>query len=110
MIAGCMSGLVAGIALGAFTGPIGMTFGILLGMAVGLIAGYTLADDVESRAQRTKELDKIIGITQGSMGAGPVSLVPQAIEDADADEEPVYSTKEAWLAEWLTPPPPNVLG
>jgi hypothetical protein len=66
-----------------------------------------LAEEQEARTVRHRELDEIIGITRGSMGAGPI-----VIRQKDEDDEvtPVYSTKEAWLAEWLTPPPPKVLG
>jgi hypothetical protein len=107
MIAGVMSGLIAGITLGAFTGPIGMALGFLIGTSVGLVAGYMLAEEQEVKNLRHRELDEIIGITRGSMGAGPI--IRKKDEDEEAIEVPAYSTKEAWLAEWLTPPPPNVL-
>jgi hypothetical protein len=102
MIAGAMSGVVSGIALGAFTGPIGVVLGMWIGVTVGFVAGYVLAHDHEKKSDRTRELDAIIGITHGSMGASPVITVA---EDEDDDPEP-YSSKEAWMAEWLTPPPP----
>ena len=105
IIAGVMCGLIAGITLGAFTGPAGMSLGLLLGTTVGLVAGYMLAEEEESRMTRHKELDAIIGITRGSMGAGPIKIA-QAEDD---DDEPLYSTKEAWLAEWLTPAPPGAI-
>jgi hypothetical protein len=46
-------------------------------------------------------------VTTGSMGGA--SVPPRAVEVDDEEAEPLPS-KEAWLAEWLTPPPPNVLG
>jgi hypothetical protein len=107
IIAGVMSGLISGITLGAFTGPVGMILGLLIGTMVGLFAGTMLAEEHETRTRRHKELDEIIGITRGSLGAGPIVRV-KADESGD-DDLPAYSTKEAWLAEWLTPPPPNVL-
>jgi hypothetical protein len=105
IIAGALSGVVAGIALGALTGPTGVVFGMWMGIGVGLVSGFVLAREDETRSARTQELDSIIGITKGSMGAGPISIAPPASE-ADEDEAPAYSSKEAWLSEWLTPPPP----
>ena len=106
MIAGAASGLVSGVALGAFSGPVGVVLGMWMGVGVGFVAGYVLARDHEKRAHRTQELDAIIGITKGSMGAGPLSKYP-VVDISGADPEP-YSSKEAWLSEWLTPPPPVV--
>jgi hypothetical protein len=118
IIAGALSGVVSGIALGAVTGPIGVVFGMWMGIGVGLVTGYVLAREDETRSVRTQELDSIIGITKGSMGAGAISISPPAMvgasgaEDAGQAEEeedgPAYSSKEAWLNEWLTPPPPVV--
>ncbi len=101
IIAGALSGVVAGIALGAYTGPIGVVFGMWLGVGVGLVTGYVLAREDMTESVRTRELDTIIGITKGTMGVG--ALPARALED---DDLPAYSSKEAWLSEWLTPPPP----
>jgi hypothetical protein len=107
IIAGALSGVVSGIALGAFTGPIGVVFGMWLGVGVGLVSGYVLAREDETQSARTQELDTIIGITNGSMGRGPLSIVEAGV-DVEDDDPPPYSSKEAWLKEWLTPPPPIV--
>ena len=108
MIAGALSGVVSGVALGAFTGPIGVVIGMWMGIGVGFVAGYVLAGDDEKRSVRTQELDEIIGITKGSMGAGPISSCPRTADamDDDGENPEPYSSKEAWLREWLTPPPP----
>jgi hypothetical protein len=118
LIAGALSGVASGIALGAITGPIGVVFGMWLGVGVGLMAGYVLAREDETRSVRTQELDSIIGITRGSLGAGRLSAQVAGAEsrnarvagdaEGDGDEMPAYSSKEAWLKEWLTPPPPVV--
>jgi len=107
MIAGALSGVLSGIALGAFTGPIGVVVGMWMGVGVGFVTGYVLAGEDEGRSHRSQELDAIIGITKGSMGAGPLSVPPtaDAMDDDGENPEP-YSSKEAWLREWLTPPPP----
>ena len=104
MIAGALSGVLSGLTLGAFTGPVGAVLGMWIGFGVGFVTGYVLAHDDEKRSVRTQELDAIIGITAGSMGVGR-SIAPPAAEADDDDPEP-YSSREAWLAEWLTPPPP----
>jgi hypothetical protein len=52
--------------------------------------------DEERRSARARELDGIIGVAGGDIGAAPVALT----EDAESDHA------KAWMAEWLTPPPP----
>jgi hypothetical protein len=112
MIAGAGSGVLAGIAVGLFAGPAGVAIGMWLGFTVGFVAGMVLAHEDDTRTRRTQELDAIIGITHGSMGAPPGSIPPRPIAAAELEDEdaPQLSTKEAWLAEWLTPPPPSVAG
>jgi hypothetical protein len=104
IIAGAFSGVVAGIALGSVTGPVGVVLGMWMGVGVGLVTGYVLAREDETQSARTQELDTIIGITKGSMGAGALAM---PADEADAEDDlPAYSSREAWLSEWLTPPPP----
>ncbi len=109
MVAGALSGIFSGITLGAFTGPVGAVIGMWMGVGVGLVTGYVLSGDDEKRSLRTQELDDIIGITNGSMGmsveARTASVAPPSLESEEEMPEP-YSSKEAWLSEWLTPPPP----
>jgi hypothetical protein len=101
--AGAISGLVGGVALGAMVGPVGVFFGFGLGMLTGAIAGRVIDKEERKRAERTRELDAIIGVTEGSLGAGDVPRTPE--EDLAAKAE-----RESWVAEWLTPPPPSVAG
>lgn len=98
--AGVLSGIIGGCTLGAALGPAGALLGIGLGLVAGVIAGNAIAADERRGNRRTRELDAIIGITEGSMGAGPVSRVPV--------EHVVPTEGEGWLSEWLTPPPPAV--
>jgi hypothetical protein len=100
-IAAAVGGIASGIALGAIVGPVGIALGAALGVTVGAVAGHVLHREDAKRTRRTRELDAIIGITNGSMGVGDVAI--QFTEDA-----PLYTTREAWAAEWLTPPPPSV--
>ena len=102
--AGVLCGVVAGLAGGAIVGPLGLLLGLGLGIGIGAAAGLVIDREDEKHGERTRELDAIIGITEGSLGAGPVSLVPPAPE-SDAPES-TETERETWLAEWLTPPPP----
>ena len=106
MITGALCGFASGVAVGIFAGPIGLALGIFFGAGVGFVAGMILAEEDDTKTKRTRELDAIIGVTTGSMGGA--SVPPQAMEP-DEDDGPALPSKEAWLAEWLTPPPPNVL-
>ena len=99
--AGIASGVVAGFAVGAVAGPHGVALGFVLGLAVGWIAGKVIEKDERLRVRRTRELDAIIGVTEGSLGAGSVSLVPTEHLEPRSHEE-----GERWLSEFLTPPPP----
>jgi hypothetical protein len=112
VVAGALSGVVSGIALGAITGPIGVVLGMWMGVGVGIVTGYVLSREDEKRSVRTQELDSIIGVTRGSLGAGMVANSPARARlgrgEADLEEVAAYSSKEAWLKEWLTPPPPSV--
>jgi hypothetical protein len=101
---GGLLGAVAGIALGATVGPLGVVFGLLLGLGAGYIATKVNQKEELRRADRTRHLDAVIGITEGSLGAAPVSVAPPDPEDM----EPKLMDADAWLAEWLTPPPPVV--
>jgi len=105
MLSTIASGAGAGLALGAMVGPHGVALGLVIGTTLGFVAGRIMDTEERKRSDRTRELDAVIGITEGSLGAGPVSLEPgsEAAEDAEAAEE-----KRRWLAEWLTPPPPQV--
>lgn len=94
--AGAVLGGAAGFVLGAIIGPEGMAAGLFLGAIVGAVAGSVIAKEERKGDRRTRELDAMIGITEGSLGAPPDSLVPPPQEPRD----------EGWGSEWLTPPPP----
>jgi hypothetical protein len=98
--ASLVSGVVGGVAIGAFMGPIGVALGLGLGLAAGFVAGRAIDKEDRRASKRTKELDAIIGITEGSLGADPASLVPPPLEPQVTEEA------QTWLSEWLTPPPP----
>jgi hypothetical protein len=104
--AGIMSGLAAGLAVGAMVDPpsVGLLFGGTIGAAVGAIAGMAMAREDTRVTNRTRELDAMIGITDGSMGAPPGSIPP-----GDLKRDPDDALElERWATAWLTPPPPAV--
>jgi hypothetical protein len=93
---GTILGLSAGILLGIAAGFLGVLAGIAIGAAAGVLAGAAMHHADSRTAERGRELDEIIGVAGGSIGAAPVTIPPPA------DEPPA----SAWMAEWLTPPPP----
>jgi hypothetical protein len=94
---GIVLGFSAGVLLGMVAGWFGAIVGLFAGGAAGLLAGTAMHHDEGRRAARSRELDGIIGVSGGDIGAAPVSM-PR--EGADSSAE--------WLAEWMTPPPPSV--
>ena len=91
VVASALTGVVGGVAVGAMVGPVGVAVGLVLGVCVGAIAGRVMAREEAIADARTRELDAIIGVTEGRIGAAP--LPPAVAEGADD-----------WAAEWLTPP------
>jgi hypothetical protein len=94
--AGAALGALGGVALGSMQGAAGALLGLLAGGAAGLVAGRVLAREAARAEARDRELDAEIGITRGSLGAGPVRFRPEPAE------------LDPWGQEWLTPPPPRV--
>ena len=93
---GAMLGAAAGIVTGMMAGPVGAVVGLGAGALAGVFAGMAMHRDDEHRSARSRELDGIIGVTGGDMGAAPVSM-PRGTDEP---------SRAAWAAEWLTPPPP----
>jgi hypothetical protein len=98
--AGAASGLLAGVAVGAMVPGPGIALGLAIGLGVGAAAGSAVHKDQRRREARDRELDDIIGVTSGSLGAPPGSL--------RRTEPPEAVAARAWMEEWLTPPPPAV--
>lgn len=100
----CGSGVLAGLAVGLVVStPAGVILGIVFGTAVGVVAGIVMDREDRRGAQRTRELDDIIGVTSGSLGAPP-SIPPPP----NQDEEHRQAELRSWVTEWMTPPPPHV--
>lgn len=94
-------GLVGGLAMGAMTShAIGIVLCGMFGALAGAICGHVIDREEQRAHDRTRHLDDIIGITNGSMGAPPGSIPPPAPDDS--------AELEIWAREWLTPPPPTV--
>ena len=101
---GLGSAVLGSVAVGAIVGPVGVGIGIALGVAAGFATGRVLDKEERKRIHRTRELDDIIGVTSGSLGAAS----SPALEQESSDEEALPSGRE-WIAEWLTPPPPQAV-
>ena len=98
--AGAGSGTLAGLAAGVMlSSGAGIVIGTLLGAALGTVAGIVMDGDDKRAQRRTRELDDIIGVTSGSLGAPP-SLPPP---NSERDQE-----LASWVTEWMTPPAPRV--
>lgn len=67
--AATLAGAASGVAVGAIGGPPGAIVGGIIGTAVGMMAGSTL-DVAQRRADaHDRELDDMIGVTEGDLGA-----------------------------------------
>jgi hypothetical protein len=93
-------GLSTGIVTGMMGGPVGLVLGVAIGGVAGFFAGAAMFRDARRREERNRELDAIIGVSEGDIGAAPVAMPPP--HEAGEGE----SSTTAWVAEWLTPPPP----
>jgi hypothetical protein len=106
--AGGLIGTMSGMGVGFMVTPplVGALAGGLVFGICGVIAGLAMHRQDTREVRRGKELDEIIGITQGSMGAPPGSIPP-----GDLRREPLDGLElEIWASEWLTPPPPPTIG
>lgn len=101
--AGVVVGALTGLCVGAMVSPlsVGMLTGLGLGVVVGAAAGIAMHRDDQRGARRGRQLDDIIGVTQGSLGAPPGSIPPGDLSGDASDDV------AAWASEWLTPPPPD---
>jgi hypothetical protein len=104
--AGC--GVLAGLPIGMMvSAPVGIVFGLSLGASVGIMAGIVMDRDEKRSSHRTKQLDDIIGVTSGSLGAPPPSVHPPPMDEEEDGRLSEVELK-AWVTEWMTPPPPHV--
>jgi hypothetical protein len=80
--------------------PVGLILGLSLGATVGIVCGVVMDRDEQRTSRRTRELDDIIGVTSGSLGAPP-SVPPPEYDHVERERE-----LASWVTEWMTPPPP----
>jgi phage tail tape-measure protein len=84
--AGALGGAIAGGVIGAIAGPVGAIAGAAIGSAIGGFAGNTIDHDIERTSQHDKELDEIIGVSNGHLGTPPETKHPSAEVLAEARE------------------------
>lgn len=84
-IAGAASGAVAG----AIAGPAGVVIGGAVGAALGMAAGQAMEDNDDAASVHDRELDEVIGVTRGTVGAGPIARDSlNALVRGDANVDP----------------------
>lgn len=66
---GGVAGALAGAAMGAIAGPPGATAGAVIGGIVGAMAAGAVERDAAERAEVDRELDAVIGVSGGDLGA-----------------------------------------
>lgn len=67
--AGALGGEVVGAVVGSMGGPAGAVAGMVLGAAAGAVIGKTIDEEADRKSYHDEELDEIIGVTKGDMGA-----------------------------------------
>jgi hypothetical protein len=73
---GGVAGALVGVASGAIAWPPGMIAGAVIGGVVGALAAMALETENVLRAERDRDLDDAIGITEGDIGASNLEHPP----------------------------------
>jgi hypothetical protein len=78
-------GAVGGALVGATVGSISSLWAALFGGILGGLVGFGLAVAIDAEEDRQSfhdhELDRVIGVEGGDMGAGPKSLPPPPVRE-----------------------------
>jgi phage tail tape-measure protein len=73
---GAAAGAFAGALVGACAGPPGVIAGAILGGAAGAMVGRVMDAQASADVARTRELDAVIGVSGGDMGAPNLTHPP----------------------------------
>lgn len=73
------SGTVAGAVVGSIAGPVGAIAGAIVGSVAGAAAGAVLEDEAQRAHLHDEELDEVIGVYDGAMGAAPPNAPPARV-------------------------------
>jgi hypothetical protein len=73
LAASALAGAAAGAVAGAVGGPVSAAIGGFIGAAVGAAAGEVMEESGEAQDIHDAEVDAIIGISGGDMGARPAT-------------------------------------
>ena len=76
---GGASGALAGAVLGAGAGPPGMVAGAVIGSVAGALAGGVLDRESSKKVAYSRELDAVIGVSEGELGAPNLKHPPARI-------------------------------
>lgn len=66
---GAAGGAIAGAAMGAVAGPVGVAAGVVIGGVVGAFCAKVADEEAERVSAHDHELDAVIGVSGGSLGA-----------------------------------------
>lgn len=66
---GAAGGAIAGAAVGSIAGPVGAAAGAVIGGVVGALVAKVADEEAERVSLHDKELDAVIGVSGGDMGA-----------------------------------------
>ena len=64
-----VAGALTGATCGAIAGPIGAMAGAVIGSAIGALAAVVIDKNVADQDARDAELDRVIGVSGGELGA-----------------------------------------
>lgn len=76
---GAASGAFVGAVVGAAAGPAGVAAGAIVGAVAGALAGAAMDQDASEHTAQTRELDAVIGVSGGDLGAPNLKHPPATI-------------------------------
>lgn len=81
-----MAGELVGAVVGSAGGPVGTIAGMVVGAVVGALTGRVLEEEGRESRTHDEELDEVIGVTGGDLGAaGAGAPEPSVAHDGEAE-------------------------
>jgi hypothetical protein len=102
---GAASGAFIGGVIGVAAGPAGVAAGAIIGSIAGALAGAALDQEASDQATRTRELDAVIGVSGGDLGASNLKHPPARVGAYSAASVGGGGSDDSEPAEGPIPPP-----
>jgi hypothetical protein len=102
---GAASGAFIGGVIGVAAGPAGVAAGAIIGSIAGALAGAALDQEASDQATRTRELDAVIGVSGGDLGAPNLKHPPARVGAYSAASVGGGGSGDSEPAEGPIPPP-----